>query len=120
MNDFYLNWKKIRRVLPSARRYALDRIPTVEEIRKIVDVADLRGKALTLLFISSGVREGAIEYLQVQDYSVIERDDKIAVGRLIVYRGEPEMHVVFITTEAVYALDRYIQFRSTQEEYLGL
>ncbi|HZC49075.1 MAG TPA: hypothetical protein VE244_08460, partial [Nitrososphaeraceae archaeon] len=28
MNDVSLNWKKIRRVLPQARRYALDRIPT--------------------------------------------------------------------------------------------
>jgi hypothetical protein len=27
MNDAPLNWKKIRRVLPHARRYALDRIP---------------------------------------------------------------------------------------------
>jgi hypothetical protein len=33
MNDVPLNWKKIRRVLPNARRYALDRVPTVEEIR---------------------------------------------------------------------------------------
>ncbi|CAN5280914.1 hypothetical protein BH18THE2_BH18THE2_26490 [soil metagenome] len=61
MNDVNLNWKKIRRILPSARRYALDRIPTIEEIREIIDAADLRGKALTLLFVSSGVREGAIE-----------------------------------------------------------
>ena len=30
MNDVSLNWKKIRRVLPRARRYALDRVPTVE------------------------------------------------------------------------------------------
>jgi Thioredoxin len=30
MNDVSLNWKKIRRVLPRARRYALDRIPTIE------------------------------------------------------------------------------------------
>ena len=44
--------------------------------------ADVRGKALTLLFLSSGVREGAIEYFQIQDYSVIERDDKIVAGRL--------------------------------------
>jgi hypothetical protein len=54
MNDVPLNWKKIRRVLPNARRY--DRIPTVEEIREIVDAADVREKALTLLFVSSGIR----------------------------------------------------------------
>ena len=45
MNDVNLNWKKIRRMLPRARRYALDRVPTIEEIREIVDAADLRGKA---------------------------------------------------------------------------
>src|SRR5919112_2434322 len=27
MSDVQLNWKKIRRVLPRARRYALDRVP---------------------------------------------------------------------------------------------
>lgn len=116
MNDVNLNWKKIRRILPSARRYALDRIPTVEEIREIVDAADIRGKALTFLFVSSGIREGAIEYLQVQDYSIIEKDDKAVAGRLVVYRGEPEMHTVFITLEAVRALDKYIQFRKDHGE----
>jgi hypothetical protein len=53
MNDISLNWKKIRRVLPHAGRYALDRIPTVEEIREIVEAADIREKALTLVFVTS-------------------------------------------------------------------
>lgn len=35
MNDVSLNWKKIRRLLPPARGYALDRIPTIDEIRDI-------------------------------------------------------------------------------------
>ncbi len=118
MNDVSLNWKRIRRTLPRSRRYAVDRIPTLEEIREILDAADFRGKALTLLFLSSGVREGAIEYFQIQDYSVIERDDKIVAGRLIVYRGEPEMHVTFITSEAVTALDKYIQFRKDHGEVI--
>src|SRR5215831_116000 len=43
MNDAPLNWKKIKRVLPKARRYALDRVPTVEEIQNIVGTADIRG-----------------------------------------------------------------------------
>jgi hypothetical protein len=60
MSDVQLNWKKIRRVLPRARRYALDRVPTIDELRDILDAADLRGKALTLIFTSGGIREGAI------------------------------------------------------------
>jgi integrase len=119
MNDISLNWKKIRRTLPRSRRYAVDRIPTLEEIREILDSADIRGKALTLLFLSSGVREGAIEYFQIQDYSEIERDDKIVAGRLVVYRGEPEMHVTFISAEAVNALNKYIQFRKDHGEQVN-
>ncbi|MFL6349859.1 MAG: hypothetical protein ACJ72X_16405 [Nitrososphaeraceae archaeon] len=43
INDVSLNWKKITRVLPRViLRYALDRIPTVEEIREIVDAAYIR------------------------------------------------------------------------------
>ena len=116
MNDVSLNWMKIRRTLPRSRRYAVDRIPTMEEIREIYDAADLRGKALTLTLLSSGVREGAIEYFQIQDYSVIERDDKIVAGRLVVYRGEPEEHVTFVSAEAVRALKKYIQFRKEHGE----
>jgi hypothetical protein len=48
-DDIFLNWKKISRILPSVRRYALDRIPTTEEIRAILDVSDIRSKALTLV-----------------------------------------------------------------------
>ena len=118
MNDVSLNWKKIRRILPRSRRYSVDRIPTLDEIREILDATDARGKALTLLFLSSGVREGAIEYFQIQDYSPIERDDKVVAGRLVVYRGEPEMHVTFITSEAVNALDKYIQFRKDHGEQI--
>jgi integrase len=118
MNDVSLNWKKIRRILPRARRYSVDRIPTLEEIREILRVADARGKALTLLLLSSGVREGAIEYFQVQDYLKIERDDKTVAGRLVVYRGEPEMYVSFISAEAVQALNDYIQFRKEHGEQI--
>jgi integrase len=118
MSDVYLNWKKIRRILPSSRRYALDRIPTIEEIRETVDAADSRGKALTLIFLSSGAREGAVEYFQIRDFSVIERDGRTAAGRLVVYHGEPEMHVVFISPEAVYALKRYLEFRKHHGEEL--
>ena len=49
MNDVVVNWKKIRRMLPTIRPYALDRVPTLEELREILDAADIRGKALTLV-----------------------------------------------------------------------
>jgi hypothetical protein len=45
---------KLRRMLRTVRRYALDRVPTLEDLREIVDAADIRGKALTLVLVSSG------------------------------------------------------------------
>ena len=66
MNDIVaINWRRIRRIMPNARGYAMDRIPTKEEIREIYDNADLRGKALTLVLLSSGIREGAVKRYQI-------------------------------------------------------
>ncbi|HEY6884782.1 MAG TPA: hypothetical protein VI278_12170, partial [Nitrososphaeraceae archaeon] len=96
MNDISLNWRKIRRILPRARRYALDRIPTIEEINEIIEASDIREKALTLVFVSSGIREGAIESLMVNDYKQIKRDEKIVAGRLVIYSGDLEMYVSFV------------------------
>jgi integrase len=115
MNDVTsLNWKKIKRVLPKVRRYALDRIPTIDEIQNIVEAADIRGKPLTLIFISSGIREGAINQLKVGDYTRIE-----GIGRLTVYNGDPERYVTFISPEACSALDKYLTFRREHGEMVS-
>ena len=44
-------------------------VPSIEELREIFDAADVRGKALTLVLVSSGIREGAVPSLRVSDYS---------------------------------------------------
>ncbi|MGH9974497.1 MAG: tyrosine-type recombinase/integrase, partial [Nitrososphaeraceae archaeon] len=119
MNDVSLNWKKIRRLLPPARGYAIDRIPTIEEIRNILDAADARGKALTLMLLTSGLREGAIESLRISDYSPIYSDGKIVAGKIIAYNGEQERYTTFITPEALNALEKYLEFRRDHGEILG-
>lgn len=120
MNDILtINWRRIRRLLPTARGYAMDRIPTMEEIREIYDTADLRGRALTLVLFSSGIREGAIESLKVSDWSPIYRDKKLIGGKLVVYNGEPERYITFITQEAYIAVEKYLEFRRDHGEELG-
>jgi integrase len=119
MNDISLNWKKIRRLLPPARGYALDRIPTIDEIRDILDAADARGKALTLIFLTSGLREGAIGSLRISDYSPIYSEGKIVAGKITAYNGEPERYTTFITPEALNALEKYLEFRRDHGETLG-
>lgn len=94
----------------------IDRIPTVEEIREIINAADQRGKALTHVLLSSGVQEGAIEYFKISDYTHIEIDGRIVAGRLVVYNGEPDRYVTFVSPEACYALDKYLEFRREHGE----
>ena len=119
MNDVALNWKKIRRLLPPARGYALDRIPTIDEIREILDAADSRGKALTLTLLTSGLREGAIESLRISDHSPIHSGEKIVAGKIIAYNNEPERYTTFITPEALNSLEKYLEFRRDHDEVLS-
>jgi integrase len=126
MNDVVgLNWKKIKRLLPSARRFALDRIPTIDEIHQIIEHSDVRGKALTLVLCSSGIREGAIEYLTVRNLKPVKIDAASNVGggigrilgKLTVYEGEPdEEYITFITPEAYEAVQSYLNWRREHGE----
>jgi integrase len=58
MADISISWKKITRRLPR-KNYAEDRIPTIEEIRKLLEYPDRRIKAVVYTMISSGIRLGA-------------------------------------------------------------
>jgi hypothetical protein len=59
MNDLALNWDKVRRGLPSARKSANDRAPTTEEIKRLVEYPDRRIKPIIYTMVSSGIRIGS-------------------------------------------------------------
>ena len=60
MNDVELKWNKIKSFKEEFHSVVEDRPYTREEIKILVDRADLRNKAIVLLLASSGVRIGAI------------------------------------------------------------
>jgi hypothetical protein len=60
-----INWKKITRGLSRGKRYASDRIPNLEEIRKIVEYPDRRIKPIVYTMCFSGIRLGVWDYLLV-------------------------------------------------------
>lgn len=84
MNDIMLNWKKITRGLPKGRQYAMDRAPTVEEIRKLLEYPDRRIKSIVLVMASSGIRVGAWDDLKWGHIEPIEKDGKIVAAKMIV------------------------------------
>lgn len=53
MADLQIPWAKIARGLPRAKRFADDRAPTVQEIRKIVEYPDRRIKPVIYIMASN-------------------------------------------------------------------
>jgi integrase len=67
INDIMLNTKKINKFMPPKTRVKRNRGYTHEEIRKLLDIADERMRAVILLLVSSGCRVGSIPILHVRD-----------------------------------------------------
>ncbi|MDQ3868204.1 MAG: hypothetical protein M3250_01445 [Thermoproteota archaeon] len=59
MADLPISWKKITRGLPRRRQYADNRIPTIEELIKLLEYPDRRIKAIVYTMASSSIRLGA-------------------------------------------------------------
>jgi integrase len=116
MNDILIPWKKITRGLPRGRKYAEDRVPTIEEIRKIIEYPDRRIKAIVFTMVSSGIRVGAWDYLQWRHISPIERNGQVVAAKITVYAGSEEEYFSFITAEAYHELHKWMIYRKESGE----
>jgi hypothetical protein len=118
MADMPIPWKKITRGLPKGKKYADDRIPTLEEIRKVVEYPDRRIKAIVYTMASSGIRIGAWDYLQWGHIRPIDRNGEIVAAKMIVYASDDEEYFTFISPEACRALKEWINYRETSGEII--
>jgi hypothetical protein len=60
MNDIIINWKKISKGIPPVKSYSDDRIPTLDEIRHLLQYPDRSIKVIVLVMISLGNLEWEI------------------------------------------------------------
>jgi integrase len=117
MNDLTLNWKKIARGLPTGRKSANDRAPTLEEIQKLVEYPDIRIKPIVYVMVSSGIRIGAWDFLKWKHVTPITNGfEEIIAAKLLVYPQDREEHYTFITREAFTCLKEWMDFRSSYGE----
>ncbi len=117
MNDVAgINWKKISRVMPSVRKFGLDRAPTIEELRLLLSDSDLRFQAILLTMASSGIRIGAWGGLDWGHVQPIEKDREMIAAKLRVYAGDPEEYMAFMSAEAYRKLQQYMQLRESKGE----
>lgn len=113
--DVGLNWKKIKAAIPIRRVVARDRAPTRNEIRKLLEHADLRLRSVILILVSSGVRRGSLTDLNYEDLKVVPS----GVGVLTIYRGYAEEYDTFVSPECVRSLTEYIEMRRAAREVIG-
>jgi integrase len=114
-HEKFLNWRRIRLAMPAARKYAADRPPTREEIARLLQIASLRLRVPILFMASSGIRIGAFGYLRVSDLEKLPS----GIGKLTVYRGEPEQYFTFVSREAMAAYEAYIEQRRNAGENIA-
>jgi integrase len=113
MNDIELKWKKIYSFEGEYYRVVEDRGYTHQEIKKMVDIADIRDKALLTLMASTGMRLAAIPPLQVKDLTEIESPD---VYQIEVYKKYKERYVTYCTPESKKYLREYLDYRKRRGE----
>jgi integrase len=120
MNDLEnsINWGKISKIMPHARKVGQDRAPTIEEIREILANSDLRLKTIVLLLLSSGMRVGSFDDLKWKDIKYVNVGGH-KFAKITIYRGEPEQYTSFITPEAYYSLIEYRERRLNRGEKLS-
>jgi integrase len=111
MADLQIPWAKIARGLPRAKRFADDRAPTLQEIRKIVEYPDRRIKPVVCTMASTGIRVGAWDYLKYGAITPIERGGKVVAAKVLVYAGTPDSYVTFMTPEAYREVEAWMKFR---------
>ena len=116
MADIPISWKKITRGLPKERKYADDRVPTIEELQKLVQYPDRRIKAIVYTMASSGARLGFWDYLRWGDIKPIERNGQIVAAKMTVYAGEEDEYYTFIVPSALELLQDWMKYRESTGE----
>jgi len=119
MADINIQWRKITRGLPKGKSYADDRIPTDEEVQRLLEYPDRRIKTIVYTMTSSGIRLGAWDYLRWGNIKPIEKEGiGVVAAKMIVYEGEDEEYFTFISQEAFLALNDWIQYRQKSGEII--
>jgi hypothetical protein len=119
MDDIPIAWKKITRGLPRIRRHADDRAPTIEEIQQLCEYPDRRIKGIVYTMASPGIRLGAWDYLRWKDIQPIEREGKTVAAKIDVYAMDDEEYFSFITPEAYYEIEKWMNYRQESVEQVN-
>lgn len=113
MNDVRINKEKIAKFMGEAKKKNNDRGYRHDEIKKLLDVSDLRFKTMIFLLASTGIRIGAIPSMRLKH--IQKRGD---LYKITVYEGTKDEYFTFATPECSSCLDSYLEMRKRCGERL--
>ena len=120
LNDLEVNWRYINKYapLPKSRSVVEDRAPTREELRRLLNSANLRMKALIELAASTGMRVNSIVGLKVEDLD-FNRDPRLIVIRVRPYLTKVKIgYYTLAHDEAREIISQYIESYDIREGWL--
>jgi integrase len=115
VNDVEVNWKAVEP--PKIWRVERDRLLAKEELRQILNGADLASRVMVLALLSSGLRVGALTRLKLKDIKMEYDYPLVIVGPEI--SKTREGYVTFMTPEAKTAIQQYLKERELNGEVVG-
>jgi hypothetical protein len=119
MADIPIAWEKITRGLPREKRYADERAPTVDEIKKLCEYPDRRIKLLVYTMVSFWYTSRSVGLFAMGRYiHLIEQDGKVVAAKMIVYAREDDAYITFITPSAYGEVAEWMKYRGESGEII--
>lgn len=113
-----LNRKKIERFFPSDDNdnYVTDGPYTADEIRQLLDKADVRARVVVLLMVSTGMRLDTVHQIRISD---IKKFNEFNLYLINVYaNSKKNRYYTFCNPECAKAIDEYLAYRKRLGEVI--
>jgi integrase len=108
-----LKWKKLRRrgfIPKHPRAETRDKKPTIEQLKKILNYMDVKGRAMVLFLLSSGARIGETLQLKTDDFNLDSDPPKVFIHAEYT-KGGVGQRTVYFSYEARDAIRDWIKIK---------
>jgi len=104
-------WRRIRNRIKGRRAVSVDKVPTPEEFRKILNHLPVHGRAFSLVLLSSGMRLGEALQLKIEDVDLEKNPVKVTVRAEYTKSGNKRF--TFISREAQEVVLEWLKVRQS-------
>ena len=115
---FGLTVLKLESSWESQKRRTLIGVILHSEIRAILDICDVRMKAVVSILASTGIRRGALPLLKLSHLEKKDIGQNQKVYKFTIYENTSEQYFTFCSPEATNYIDAYLDYRTRSGEKL--